>query len=176
MKNPIIISQGEESDKSEDGLILSRSEQRMRDFTESLISEPPYCPECHKIMRLRDLTKCSYCGFHFGYLEKIFPQDLPSLESLTDFTNHFSEQDRASILSQIDTIQTRYPQLYIKIAILPLQPSAKHLSWLSMVSKKWNLKWSFLMTKNLLTKNKLKTKQRNRPVELITPQKKPSSE
>lgn len=90
-------------------------------FADSLISEPPTCPECAKISTKRSIEKCDYCGFHYGYLRKFFPKDLPTLEDVNDFSGKLSKSNKKSIQATIKKTRKKYPQLHVKVATLPLQ-------------------------------------------------------
>lgn len=92
------------------------------EFASALVSDLPRCPECHKLIKVRDIQKCDYCGFYFGYLAKIFPlEGLPALYQLHDFTETFSESEMDDIINSLNSIKKRYPQLCVKICLLPLQ-------------------------------------------------------
>lgn len=104
---------------------MSKSQARALAFKESLTSQPPCCPECNKVAEERDIQKCIYCGFHYGYLEKLFPRDLPTLNKLNDFSKSLSSGEQASLNKSLLKIKKKYPQVLVKLVILPLQPDVQ---------------------------------------------------
>ena len=100
---------------------LSKSKARTLAFSESLACEPPACPECNKVLADRDQSRCGYCGFHYGYLQKLFPADLPVLYEINDFANKLSNRETRSLEKSLKNIAKKYPQVIVKLCILPLQ-------------------------------------------------------
>jgi|GEM_PF-4112280 len=101
---------------------LSNKEQ----FGSLLVGEPSRCPECSKLFKERTLARCDYCGFSYGYLEKLLPVDqLPPLEILLDYSNRLANNEKKRILEAITFIQKRYPQFIPKVCLLPLQPDVE---------------------------------------------------
>lgn len=108
-------------DPLHDNKNLSNSQAGRLAFSEALSSEPPCCPECYKAASDRNLEKCQYCGFHYGYLEKLFPKELPTLGRLNDLSNTLSKSEKKSLEKILKKIKKKYPQVFVKLVILPLQ-------------------------------------------------------
>jgi len=101
---------------------LTKKQARTLAITQSIQSEPPCCPECHKTIDDRTESKCSYCGFSYGYLQKLFPTDLPVLDSVNDFSKQLNQREIHALELLISKIKKKYPQLFVKLVTLPLQP------------------------------------------------------
>ncbi len=100
---------------------LTKSQAREIAFANTLACEPPSCPECNKKAADRNVIKCTYCGFYYGYLEKIFPKDLPTLDRLNDFSKQLTNSEKKSLGKSLKKLRKKYPQVVVKLVTLPLQ-------------------------------------------------------